>query len=85
MCFSKCLSSIANTPDLVKCISLNNQQCMTQPTFINLHPNNYIEGLHNYSFPVNLDRCIGSCNIFNNLSNKVCVLKEKRSFKFECF
>ena len=27
------LSSIANTPDHVKCISLNNQPCMIQPTF----------------------------------------------------
>ena len=32
--FIKSLSSIANTPDHVKCISLNNQQCMTQPTLL---------------------------------------------------
>ena len=29
---SKPLSSIANTPNHVKCISLNNQQCMTPPS-----------------------------------------------------
>ena len=37
--FSKSLCSIANTPDHVKCLSLDNQQCMTQPTLINFHPN----------------------------------------------
>ena len=39
LCLSKFLSSIANTPDHVKCIPLNNQQSMTQPTIINVHPN----------------------------------------------
>ena len=32
LCFSPSLSSIVNTPDHVKYISLNNQQYMTQPT-----------------------------------------------------
>ena len=44
LCFSKFLSSIGNTQNHVKCLSLNNQECMTQPTLINLHPNEYIEG-----------------------------------------
>ena len=85
LCFSKCLSSIANTADLMKCLSLNNQQCKTQPTFINLHANNYIEGLHYYSFPVNLDRCVGNCIILINLSNKVCVPKEKEDLSLSVF
>ena len=42
-----------------------NQQCLTQPTVINLHPNEYIQGLHHYPFGVNLDRCAGSCNNLN--------------------
>ena len=46
LCFSKSLASIVNTPNHTKCISLNNQQYMTQPTLINPHPNEYIEGLH---------------------------------------
>ena len=29
LCFNKSLSSIANSPDHVKCKCLNNQQCMT--------------------------------------------------------
>ena len=33
------LVSIFNASNHIKCISLNNQQCMTQRTLINLHPN----------------------------------------------
>ena len=45
-----------------KCVSLSNRKCMTEPTFINLHP-----------FAINLGRCVGSCNTLNDLPNKVCV------------
>ena len=33
------LASIVNAPYHITCIFLNNQQCKTQPTPINLHPN----------------------------------------------
>ena len=33
------LTSIVNVSDNTKCIFLCNQQCKTQPTLINLHPN----------------------------------------------
>ena len=46
---------------------------MTQRTLINLHPNEYSQGLRYYQFAVNLDRCMGSCNIVNDTSNRVCV------------
>ena len=46
---------------------------MTQRTLINLHPNEYSQGLRYYQFAVNLDRCMGSCNILNDTSNRVCV------------
>ena len=46
---------------------------MIQPTLINLHANEKTQGLHYYPFVVNLDRCVGSCNTLNDLSNKVCV------------
>ena len=51
---------------------LSNQKHMTQPTLINLHRNAYSQEFHYYPFVVKLDRCIGSCNTVNNLSNKVC-------------
>ena len=56
-----------------KCVSLSNRKCMTQPSIISLHPHEYTQGLLYYPFAVNLDRCVGSCNTFNDLSNKVCV------------
>ena len=33
------LSKIINGSKHTKCLLLSNQKCMTQPTFINLHPN----------------------------------------------
>ena len=35
------LASIVNAFNHTNCISLNNQQCMAQPTLINLQPNQY--------------------------------------------
>ena len=30
-----------------------------------------INAVNNYPFPVKLDRCVGNCNIFHDLSNKI--------------
>ena len=46
---------------------------MTQHSLINLHPIEYSQEFHYYSFAVKLDRCVKSCNCLNDLSNKVCV------------
>ena len=47
---------------------------MTQLTLNNLHSIECIQGLPYYHpFALNLDRCTGSCNIPNDLSNIVCV------------
>ena len=45
---------------------------MIQPSLINLHPNDYSQGLRYYPFAVNLERCIASCNTLN-LSNRECI------------
>ena len=36
--FTRLLASIINASNHTKCESLNNQQCMTQPALIDLHP-----------------------------------------------
>ena len=54
-------------------MSLSNQKYMTQPTIINLHTNEYNQEFHYYTFAVKVDKCYGSCNALNDLSNKVCV------------
>ena len=35
-----------NEPNHRKCVSLSNQKCMTQPTLINSHPNEYSQEFH---------------------------------------
>ena len=67
--FMGLLISKVNTSNHTKCVSLSNQKCMTQPTFINLHPNEYNQEFHYYPFPVKVDRCVGSYNTLNDLSN----------------
>ena len=34
---------------------------------------------------VNLDRCVGSCNTFNDLSNKVCVPNKTKDLNLSVF
>ena len=43
---------------------------MTQPTLINLDPNECSPEFHYYSFSIKLDRGVGICNTLNDLSNK---------------
>ena len=64
------LTDLVNGFNHTKCVSLSNQKCMIQPTLINLHPNEYSQEFHYYPFAVKLDRCAGSCNTLNDLSNK---------------
>ena len=71
--FSGSLASIVKTLNHIKSISLNNQQCITQPALIKLYPNECTEGLCYYQSIVKLDRCIGICNTLNDLSNIVFV------------
>ena len=71
------ISNIANASEDTKCVSLSNQKCEIQPTLINLHPNEYSQEFHYYPFVVKLDRCVGSCNTLNGLSNKVLQTKQK--------
>ena len=47
------LAGIAHAFDHAKCIFLNKQPGMTQPTLIIVHPNEYIQRLHHSSFAVN--------------------------------
>ena len=51
------LISVANATNHTKCVFLSNQKCMTQPTLINLHPNECSQEFHYYPFAVKLDMC----------------------------
>ena len=64
---------------------LTNQKSTTQPALFNIHPNEYSQKLHYYPFAVKLDRCIGSWNTFNDLSNNVCVPKKTEDLNLSVF
>ena len=58
---------------------------MIQLTLINLHPNEYSQGLGYYPSAVNLDRYVGSYNPRNDLSNRVCVPNETEYLNLNVF
>ena len=64
---------------------MNKQLCIAQPTLINLHPNEYLQGLRYYPFAVNLDRCVTSCSTLNDLSNKLYVPNKKEDLNLSVF
>ena len=84
MCI-RLLTSIVSASNHAKCVLLGNQKYLTQSTFIKLHPNKYHQELHYYTFAVKLDRCVGSCNTLNDLSNKVCVPKQTEVLNLSVF
>ena len=79
------LTSIVTASSDTKCVSLSNEKCGTQPTFINLHPNEYTQGLRYYPFALNLDRCVRSCNILKDLPSKSCVPNETKNLNLGIF
>ena len=70
--FMRLLTGLDNASNHTNCVLLGNQKCTTQLTLINLHPNQYTQGLHYFPFAVNLDRREGRCTTLNDLSNKLC-------------
>ena len=79
------LSNLVNASNHTKCVWLSNQKCMIQPTLIYLHPNEYSQKFHYYRFAVKLDKCVGSCNTLNDLSNKVCVPNKTEDLNISVF
>ena len=78
-------TSIVNVSNHTKYVSLSNQKCTTQPTLINLDPNEYTQRLRYHSFVVDLDRWIRSCNTLNDLCNKLCVVNKIEDFHLSIF
>ena len=83
--FIELLTGLVNGSNHTKCVSLSNQKCMIQPTLINLHPNEYSQEFPYYPFLVKLDRCVGSCNTLNDLSNKVCIPNKTEDLNLSVF
>ena len=51
--FIRLLTGIVSASNHAKSMLLRNQKCMTQPTLINLHPNEYSQEFHYYPLIVN--------------------------------
>ena len=83
--FIRLITILVNASNHTKYISLNNQQRIIQLTLINLHPSKYSQGLRYYKFVVNLDRCVGSCNTLNTLSNRVLIPEKTEDLNASVF
>ena len=59
--------SIVSASNHRKCVLLSNQKCEIQPTFINLHLNEYSQEFHNYPSTVKLDKCVWSCDTLKSI------------------
>ena len=79
------LTGLVNGSNNTKCVLLSNQKCMSQPILINLHFNEYSQEFHYFPFSVNLDRCVGSSNTLNDLSNKVCIPNKTEDLNLSVF
>ena len=83
--FIRLLTGLVSGSNHIKCVSLNSQRYMVQPTLINLHPNEYSQEFHYYLLAGKLDRCVGSCNTLNDLSNKVCIPNKTEDLNLRMF
>ena len=79
------LTKIVHAFNHIKYVSLSNQKYTAQPPLVNLHPNEYTQGLHCYSFVVHLYRCVGSYNTVIDVSRKAMCSKQNRRFKCKYF
>ena len=79
------LTGLVNGSDHKKSVSLSNQKCEVQSTFINLHPNEYSQDFTYYPVLVKLDTCVGNCNTLNDLSNKVCFPNKTEDLNLNVF
>ena len=66
-------------------IPLNDQQCMTRPTRINLNPYEHNQGLCHYPFIISLDRYNGICNDINELLSIICGLNKTEHVNLSVF
>ena len=76
---------MANVSKLTIGISLTKQSLMARPTFIDLNPDKYNQGLCYCLFMVKLDICNGSCNTFDYPSDRICVPNKMKNVNINVF
>ena len=61
-------------PFATKYVSLNSEKCMIGSTVVDLNP----DEVNYHKFMISLDFCNRSCNVFDDLSTKICVPNEAK-------
>ena len=83
--FIELLTGLPNGSNYTKCVLLSNQKCQNLPNLINLHPDEWSQEFHYYSYAVKLDRCVGNGNTLNDLSNKACIPNKTEDLNLSVF
>ena len=81
--FAVFLTRLVNASSRIKYVSLCNQKYDIQFTLINLHPREFNQ--ISLLFAIKLERCVGSCDTLNDLSNKVCVPNNTEDLNIHVF
>ena len=79
------LTSLVSASNHKKCVSLSNEKCEIQPTFINLYLSECCQEFYYCPFIVKLDKYVRSCKTLSNLSNKVCVPNKSEGLNLSMF
>ena len=78
MIFFDCNSSNVN---LLKCISINNQECKVRPEIVNVNSKEPVF----FPFSIKTSKCSGSCNNINNPFAKLCISDVVKNFSVKVF
>ena len=65
----------------LKCVSMNNQECIIRPEIIHLNTN---EPLF-YPYSIKINKCKGSCNTINDPYDKICFAHKIRNTNVKVF
>ena len=57
------------SPNSLKCISMNNQECKVKPQIVNVNSDEPVF----FPFSIKISKCSGSCNNINNPYANLCV------------
>ena len=67
--------------NLLKCLSMNNQECKVRTKIININSNEHLF----YPYSVKTSKCSGSCNNINGLYAKLCVPDVVKNINIKVF
>ena len=75
------LTVLSKFTNALKCVLMNNQECIIRPEIININSNNLIF----YPFSVKINRCSGNCNNINDPYARICVPDTVKNLNVKVF